>query len=224
MLEVTDKHRVLRNRHGLGLPGGRPLEAVPDGLHDKRHRPLRGGRGPLQDAQAPQCGDRHGDGLKGWPEQAPFDRIILTAVVPDPAEILAQLKPAEFSHPRLWARRRGLKGFRQHLVKIMQTESGPSRRRLSPWSSSRWFRACPRKRESPMEKRANLRIQSRHSCRAGSACASRSRGVRDSRTGDYDGLPNTGPRPTYFTVVVRQGDTLASIGARYDVPSSSICA
>jgi murein DD-endopeptidase MepM/ murein hydrolase activator NlpD len=39
---------------------------------------------------------------------------------------------------------------------------------------------------------------------------------------DYDGLPGTGPRPTYFTVVVRPGDTLASIGARYDVPSSSI--
>jgi murein DD-endopeptidase MepM/ murein hydrolase activator NlpD len=39
---------------------------------------------------------------------------------------------------------------------------------------------------------------------------------------DYDGLPNAGPRPTYFTVVVRPGDTLASIGARYDVPSSSI--
>ena len=40
--------------------------------------------------------------------------------------------------------------------------------------------------------------------------------------GDYDGLPNTGPRPTYFTVVVRPGDTLASIAVRYDVPTSSI--
>ncbi len=39
---------------------------------------------------------------------------------------------------------------------------------------------------------------------------------------DYNGLPNTGPRPTYFTVVVRPGDTLASIGVRYDVPTSSI--
>jgi murein DD-endopeptidase MepM/ murein hydrolase activator NlpD len=39
---------------------------------------------------------------------------------------------------------------------------------------------------------------------------------------DYDGLPDTGPRPTYFTVVVRPGDTLASIGARYDVSTSSI--
>ncbi len=39
---------------------------------------------------------------------------------------------------------------------------------------------------------------------------------------DYRGLPDAGPRPTYFTVVVRQGDTLASIGARYDVPTSSI--
>lgn len=40
--------------------------------------------------------------------------------------------------------------------------------------------------------------------------------------GDYDGLPDTAPRPTYFTVVVRPGDTLASIGSRYDVSTSSI--
>ena len=40
--------------------------------------------------------------------------------------------------------------------------------------------------------------------------------------GDYDGLPDAGPRPTYFTVVVRPGDSLASIGARYDVSTSTI--
>ena len=40
--------------------------------------------------------------------------------------------------------------------------------------------------------------------------------------GDYDGLPDSGPRPTYFTIVVRPGDTLAAIGARYDVPTNSI--
>jgi murein DD-endopeptidase MepM/ murein hydrolase activator NlpD len=39
---------------------------------------------------------------------------------------------------------------------------------------------------------------------------------------DYDGLPDPGPRPTYFTVVVRPGDTLGSIGARYDVSTSTI--
>ena len=39
---------------------------------------------------------------------------------------------------------------------------------------------------------------------------------------DYRGLPPAPPPPTYFTVMVRPGDTLGSIGARYDVSVSSI--
>jgi protein-L-isoaspartate(D-aspartate) O-methyltransferase len=37
---------------------------------------------------------REGDGYKGWPEKAPFDRIILTAAPPEiPEELVKQLKP-----------------------------------------------------------------------------------------------------------------------------------
>lgn len=37
---------------------------------------------------------RHGDGGAGWPEQAPFDRIMVTAASPhEPTELLKQLKP-----------------------------------------------------------------------------------------------------------------------------------
>lgn len=37
---------------------------------------------------------RHGDGYKGWPEEAPFDRIILTAAPPElPQALVDQLKP-----------------------------------------------------------------------------------------------------------------------------------
>jgi protein-L-isoaspartate(D-aspartate) O-methyltransferase len=37
---------------------------------------------------------RKGDGYKGWPEEAPFDRIILTAAPPEiPDALIAQLKP-----------------------------------------------------------------------------------------------------------------------------------
>ena len=37
---------------------------------------------------------KFGDGGLGWPEQAPFDRIIVTAAAPDePKTLLAQLKP-----------------------------------------------------------------------------------------------------------------------------------
>jgi protein-L-isoaspartate(D-aspartate) O-methyltransferase len=37
---------------------------------------------------------RFADGWTGWPEQAPFDRILVTAALPDePLPLLAQLKP-----------------------------------------------------------------------------------------------------------------------------------
>ena len=37
---------------------------------------------------------RFGDGGEGWPEQAPFDRILVTAAAPDePKALLEQLKP-----------------------------------------------------------------------------------------------------------------------------------
>jgi protein-L-isoaspartate(D-aspartate) O-methyltransferase len=37
---------------------------------------------------------RFGDGSEGWPEQAPFDRILVTAATPEePVRLLAQLKP-----------------------------------------------------------------------------------------------------------------------------------
>ena len=37
---------------------------------------------------------RFGDGGEGWPEQAPFDRILVTAAAPgEPTALLAQLKP-----------------------------------------------------------------------------------------------------------------------------------
>ncbi len=37
---------------------------------------------------------RFGDGGAGWPEQAPFDRVIITAAAPEtPVALLAQLKP-----------------------------------------------------------------------------------------------------------------------------------
>jgi len=38
---------------------------------------------------------RFGDGAKGWPEQAPFDRILVTAAAPsEPKTLLSQLKPS----------------------------------------------------------------------------------------------------------------------------------
>ena len=44
--------------------------------------------------QLPNIITRFGDGGEGWPEQAPFDRIMVTAAASDePKALLAQLKP-----------------------------------------------------------------------------------------------------------------------------------
>jgi protein-L-isoaspartate(D-aspartate) O-methyltransferase len=59
----------------------------------ERHRPL------LQDAERRLLGlgisnivTRHGDGWAGWPEQAPFDRIVVTAAPDDvPGALVDQL-------------------------------------------------------------------------------------------------------------------------------------
>ncbi|PCJ71365.1 MAG: protein-L-isoaspartate O-methyltransferase [Rhodobiaceae bacterium] len=71
-----------------------------------------------------------GDGGKGWPEQAPFDRIIVTAAAPEiPLELVNQLKvggimvvPVDVN-----AGRDG-----QQLVKLTRTEEGIDREDLLP--------------------------------------------------------------------------------------------
>lgn len=105
----------------------------------ERHRPL------LQQAVArfkalklDNIVTRHGDGFKGWPEQAPFDRILLSAAAPEPPEVLIeQLKPGgmliapigsvpksdEISFPE---------SFSQHLTRIIRTEAGYEREALIP--------------------------------------------------------------------------------------------
>jgi protein-L-isoaspartate(D-aspartate) O-methyltransferase len=62
---------------------------------------------------------RIGDGYRGWPEQAPFDRIILTAAPPSlPRELVEQLRPGGLIIAPV-----GERGA-QKLVRYRKTESG----------------------------------------------------------------------------------------------------
>ncbi|HEX2727312.1 MAG TPA: protein-L-isoaspartate(D-aspartate) O-methyltransferase [Beijerinckiaceae bacterium] len=66
---------------------------------------------------------RQGDGYRGWPEQAPFDRIILTAAPPEiPQLLIDQLKPGG----RLVA---PVGRYAQELVVIEKNADGRVRRR-----------------------------------------------------------------------------------------------
>jgi len=64
---------------------------------------------------------RSGDGTKGWPEQAPFDRILVSAAADDtPANLLEQLRPGGIMVLPV-----GQTDEVQQLIKIEKTESGP---------------------------------------------------------------------------------------------------
>ncbi len=63
---------------------------------------------------------RYGDGSKGWPEQAPFDRIIVTAAAPDvPPLLLEQLAVGGLMVLPL-----GFDFFDQEIVRVRRTEEG----------------------------------------------------------------------------------------------------
>ena len=61
----------------------------------ERHRGLlKAAEGHLAKLRLSNITTRVGDGYKGWPEQAPFDRIIVTAAAPEiPPVLIDQLAP-----------------------------------------------------------------------------------------------------------------------------------
>ena len=63
---------------------------------------------------------RHGDGSKGWPEQAPFDRIMVTAAAEDPpGPLLSQLKVGGIMVVPV-----GQSDAVQTLIRVTRTETG----------------------------------------------------------------------------------------------------
>jgi protein-L-isoaspartate(D-aspartate) O-methyltransferase len=65
---------------------------------------------------------RHGDGYQGWPETAPFDRILVTAAFPElPVNLTQQLKPGGILISPV-----GYESISQHLSKIIRSEEGAS--------------------------------------------------------------------------------------------------
>ncbi|HWE99232.1 MAG TPA: protein-L-isoaspartate(D-aspartate) O-methyltransferase [Caulobacteraceae bacterium] len=62
----------------------------------ERYRTLmREAEARFQQLQLTNVITRFGDGFEGWPEQAPFDRILVTAAAPhEPKTLLKQLKPS----------------------------------------------------------------------------------------------------------------------------------
>ena len=94
-LEVQARHRVLEIGTGSGYQCAVLSRLARYVYSVERYRSLLvEAEAKLRTLQIDNVITRHGDGGLGWAEQAPFDRIMVTAASPtEPTELLKQLKP-----------------------------------------------------------------------------------------------------------------------------------
>ena len=94
-LSLEARHRVLEIGTGSGYQTAVLSRLVRYVYTIERYRSLLGeAEARLKTLHIQNVITRFGDGREGWPEQAPFDRIIVTAAAPDePEALLKQLKP-----------------------------------------------------------------------------------------------------------------------------------
>ena len=95
-LEVEGRHRVLEIGTGSGYQAAVLSRLVRYVYSVERYRSLlTEAERRLKRLGMENVITRFGDGSEGWPEQAPFDRVMVTAAAPgEPKTLLAQLKPA----------------------------------------------------------------------------------------------------------------------------------
>jgi protein-L-isoaspartate(D-aspartate) O-methyltransferase len=94
-LEVEPRHRVLEIGTGSGYQTAVLARLARYVYTVERYRTLLAeAEARLKKLDLLNIITRFGDGGEGWPEQAPFDRIMITAAAPgEPKKLLAQLKP-----------------------------------------------------------------------------------------------------------------------------------
>jgi len=105
----------------------------------ERHRPLlREAEARFKALKLDNVVTRHGDGFEGWPEQAPFDRILLSAAVSDvPVNLTEQLKPGGWLIAPVGSVPKSddfaiSASFSQYLTKIIRDENGTRHEELIP--------------------------------------------------------------------------------------------
>ncbi len=128
-LEVGDRDKVLEIGTGSGYQA-----AVLSGLCRRvysieRHRDLhRSATDRLEHLRYRNVTTLLGDGWRGWPEQAPFDRVIVTAAADDlPTSLTDQLKVGGIMVIPI-----GPRYEEQDLVRIRKTDGGLETERLFP--------------------------------------------------------------------------------------------
>jgi protein-L-isoaspartate(D-aspartate) O-methyltransferase len=126
LLEPSPKHKVLEIGTGSGYQAA-VLSMLVDRVYSMEIVPelARSSAVLLKELGYRNVTVRLGDGYNGWPEEAPFDRIILTAAPPEiPRTLIDQLKPGG----RLVAPE-GKTPFEQNLVVIEKFPDGRLKKR-----------------------------------------------------------------------------------------------
>ena len=152
-LELGPKMRVLEIGTGSGYQAAVLSRLCAWVYTVERHRPLLDqARKRFQQLKLHNVVSKHGDGHKGWPEQAPFDRIILTASVPDvPAALIEQLKPGGILVAPI-AETGPAESISQHLTKIIRTGDGVKQEQLIPAVFVPMVPGMPQEARTPDEK------------------------------------------------------------------------
>ncbi|HEV2562696.1 MAG TPA: protein-L-isoaspartate(D-aspartate) O-methyltransferase [Rhizomicrobium sp.] len=132
-LEVEPKHRVLEIGTGSGYQAAVLSPLCRMVYTVERHRPLlMAAQARFKKLKLHNVVVRHGDGLKGWPEQAPFDRILLSAAVSEvPTALIEQLKPGGILIAPL-GKPGPAESISQSLTKIIHTSKGVRQQTLIP--------------------------------------------------------------------------------------------
>lgn len=130
-LQVTDRMKVLEVGTGSGYQAAVLSKLCRRVYTIERYRTLlKDAVKRFEELHLHNITAKVGDGAEGWPEQAPFDRIIVTAAAPAvPRKLVEQLKPGGLMIVPV-----GTPGGRgeQNLVRIARTEEGVKREELLP--------------------------------------------------------------------------------------------
>lgn len=127
-LELTDRHTVLEIGTGSGYQATILSQLCRRVYSIERHKPLSDvANQRFEDMNIRNITTKVGDGYRGWPDAAPFDRIIVTAAADEGVVPILMEQLAEGGIMVLPIRINALK---EQLVKIRKTPEGEERTNL----------------------------------------------------------------------------------------------